>query len=212
MIPGIIALVVLGVIYWLPVRRWFATWGTTPDELTRQMAGDAIIADPTDTATQAVTVNAPPEAVWPWLVQLGYQRGGLYSYDWLDRLFKFLDRPSATRVMPEFQTLEVGDRIFLGARMSLTVAALDANRALVLANKTGDMEWVWQFGLYPVDACRTRLVSRGIEHMPATIGSWLSMRIMEPAAFIMTRKMLLTLKKRAEQLANAQIDLETAKA
>ena len=53
---------------------------------------------------QAVTVNAPPEDIWPWLVQIGYQRGGLYSYDWLDRLFGFLDRPSATRITPEFST------------------------------------------------------------------------------------------------------------
>jgi len=60
-----------------------------------------------------VTVDARPEHIWPWLVQMGYQRGGLYSYDWLDRLFGFLDRPSANRVLPEFQHLAVGDTIRL---------------------------------------------------------------------------------------------------
>ena len=75
------------------------------------MVGDGLIAGPTFVYTMATTVNAQPEHIWPWLVQMGYQRGGLYSYDWLDRLFGFLDRPSATRILPEFQQLAVGDRI-----------------------------------------------------------------------------------------------------
>jgi hypothetical protein len=84
------------------------------------MPGDALIPDPTDLSMQAVTVNAPPEDIWPWLVQIGYQRGGLYSYDWLDRLFGYLDRPSATRILPEFQRLAVGDEIH---RLFLIVAS-----------------------------------------------------------------------------------------
>jgi hypothetical protein len=78
-------------------------------------------APSTQTATHAVTVDAPPEDIWPWLVQIGNHRGGLYSYDWLDRLFGFLDRPSATRILPEFQQLAVGDTILLG-REELSVA------------------------------------------------------------------------------------------
>ena len=101
----------LAVVYWFPVRRWFSRWGTTPEELARVMPGDGLIPNPTEMSMQAVTVNAPPEDIWPWLVQIGYQRGGLYSYDWLDRLFGFLDRPSATRILPEFQQLAVGDKI-----------------------------------------------------------------------------------------------------
>ena len=89
MVPTILVILALLVLYWFTLRRWFARWGTTRDELTRVMAGDTGIADPTHSATQAVTVNAPPESIWPWLVQIGYQRGGLYSYDWLDRLFGF---------------------------------------------------------------------------------------------------------------------------
>lgn len=78
------------------------------------MPGDALMPNPTRTNTGAVTVNAPPGDIWPWLVQIGTRRGGLYSYDWLDRLFGFLDRPSATRILPEFQRLAVGDKISLG--------------------------------------------------------------------------------------------------
>jgi len=201
MVPTILVILALLVLYWFTLRRWFARWGTTRDELTRVMAGDTGIADPTHSATQAVTVNAPPESIWPWLVQIGYQRGGLYSYDWLDRLFGFLDRPSAERIIPEFQHLAVGDKIFLGTRVELTVKALELSRTLVLYNKAYGYEWVWQFGLYPLDDEQTRLVTRGTERFPNTVGAWLFMRIMEPASFVMTRRMLLGLKRRAERVS-----------
>jgi len=80
------------------------------------------------------------------------------------------------------------------------VAAFEPLRALVLSYKAHDFEWVWQFGLYPLDNNRTRLVTRGTERVPKTVGAWFFMRVMEPAAFIMTRRMLLGLKQRAETL------------
>jgi hypothetical protein len=136
---------------------------------------------------------------------MGYQRGGLYSIDWLDRLFRFLDRPSANRVLPEFQHLAVGDTIRLGPREALTVTALDPCRTLVLSYNAHDFEWVWQFGLYAIDENRMRLVSRGTERYKNTLGAWVFMRVMEPAAFIMTRRMLLGLKQRAEALRTARV-------
>jgi hypothetical protein len=193
-----IALVTLALLYWFPVRRWFGRWGTTPDERARVMPGDAVLVNPTHLATHAVTIEAPAEDIWPWLVQMGYGRGGLYSYDWLDRLFGILDRPSATQILPEFQHLAAGDKVLLGPREALTVLSLDPNRSLVLGYDAHDFEWVWQFGLYPVDEARTRLVSRGTERYANTIGTWLFMRVMEPAAFVMTRRMLIGVKQRAE--------------
>lgn len=176
-------------------------WGTTPEELARAMPGDALIPDPTEMSMQAVTVEARPEHIWPWLVQIGYQRGGLYSYDWLDRLFGFLDRPSATRILPEYQQLAVGDKVPWGRTgTELTVGVLEPRRALALSYQTGGFMWVWQFGLYPLDERRTRLVTRGTERVPGNPGWWLGMRVMEPAAFIMTRRMLLGVKQRAEAL------------
>jgi hypothetical protein len=163
------------------------------------MPGDALIPDPTNTATGAITVNAPPEDIWPWLVQMGTGRGGLYSYDWLDRLFGFLDRPSATRILPEFQHLAVGDKIPWG-RDELAVSVLEPLRALALSMDAHGMQWVWQFSLYPLDDQRTRLVDRGTERIPNTPLWWLGMRIMEPAAFIMTRRFMLGVKQRAEAL------------
>ena len=201
MVPLLLT-ILIAALYWFPLRRYFGRWGTTPDDLARVMPGDTFIVNPTHSATHAVTVDAPPDDIWPWLVQMGYQRGGLYSYDWLDRLFGILDRPSADRVLPDFQHLAVGDRILLGPgeKQKLTVAALEPFRALVLSYKEHGFEWVWQFGLYPLDNNRTRLVTRGTEHVPNTVGAWFFMRVMEPAAFVMTRRMLLGLKQRAEAL------------
>lgn len=112
-LPIAAGVLTLAGVYWFPIRRWFRSWGTTPDEVARAMPGDALITDPTHTETSAVTVNAPPGDIWPWLVQNGYQRAGLYSYDWLDRLSRFLDRPSATHILPEFQQLATGDKALL---------------------------------------------------------------------------------------------------
>ena len=204
MVPSLLVILAVAVLYWFPIRRWMSRWGTTPPELTRVMAGDSLLVEPTYSGTMAVTVNAPPEEIWPWLVQIGYQRGGLYSYDWLDRLFGYLDRPSADRILPEFQHLAVGDKIPLGQGPSWPVAVVENDRALVLdMTNMGAFDWVWQFGLYPVDEKRTRLVSRSCVR---TQRWWarLATYAIEPAGFIMTRRMLLGIKQRAEGLASAR--------
>ena len=170
------------------------------------MPGDALIPNATEMSMQAVTVNAPPEEIWPWLVQIGYQRGGLYSYDWLDRLFGYLDRPSADAILPQCQQLAVGDEIPIGRGQGFPVTAIEPYRALVLSGTGDGFAWLWEFGLYPLDERRTRLVSRNRVRVPRSVGSWLFMRVMEPAAFLMTRRMLLGLKQRAEALAAAQAD------
>jgi len=151
----------------------------------------------------AVTVHARPEHVWPWLVQMGYRRGGLYSYDWLDRLFGYLDRPSANRILPEYQHLAIGDEIPLGQGPSWPVAVLEPDRALVLDMRNlGDLDWVWQFGLYPIDETHTRLVSRSRVRARTALARLLTLAI-RPAGFLMTRRMLLGIRQRAEALASA---------
>jgi hypothetical protein len=196
--------VALAALYWFPMRRWFGRWGTTAADRARVMPGDAAVADPTYSATLAITVDAAPEQIWPWLVQMGYRRGGLYSYDWLDRLFGYLDGPSADAILPQFQQLAVGDEIPIGRGGGFPVTAIEPNRALVLGGTGEGVAWVWQFGLYPLDERRTRLVSRNQVRVPRTVGSWLLMRVIEPAAFLMTRRMLLGLASRAEALAGAR--------
>ena len=198
--PTFFAILTISVLYWFPIRRWMSRWGATPSDLTRVMAGDALLVNPMYSGTMAVIVDAAPEHIWPWLVQIGYQRGGLYSYDWLDRLFGFLDRSSATRILPEFQNLAVGDTIPLGQGPGWPVAVLEPNRTLVLDMRNqGAFDWVWQFGLYTVDRNRTQLVSRSCVR---TRSAWakLATHVIEPAGFLMTRRMLLGLKQRAEAL------------
>ena len=205
MLPTFLVIVTGVLLYWFPIRRWMSRWGTTPSDLTRVMAGDALLVNPTYSGTMAVTVNAAPEHVWPWLVQIGYQRGGLYSYDRLDRLFGYLDRPSATRILPEFQNLGVGDEIPLGRGPSWPVAAIERNRALVLDMRNlSAFDWIWQFGLYAIDENHTQLVSRSCVRT-RSVWARLVTYVIEPAGFLMTRRMLLGLKQRAEALRAASI-------
>jgi hypothetical protein len=196
----------VGALYWFLVRRWFVRWGTSAADRIRDMAGDAVVVDPTYSATLAIMIDARPEHIWPWLVQMGCQRGGLYSYDWLDRLFGYLDRPSANSVLPQFQQLTVGDEIPIGRGQGFPVTAIEPYRALVLSGTGDGFAWAWQFGLYPLDERRTQLVSRNRVRFAPTFGSWLFMRVIEPAAFLMTRRMLVGLKHRAETLTATQAD------
>jgi hypothetical protein len=207
MLPVFLVALTLLVLYWFPIRRRMNQWGATPSDLARAMAGDRLLPEWTYSGTTAVTIDARPEHIWPWLVQIGYQRGGLYSYDWLDRLFGYLDRPSATSILPEFQRLAAGDVIPLGQGPGWPVAVLERNRALVLDMRNlGGLDWVWQFGLYPVDETRTRLVSRS-RVRARTLWARLLTHAIEPAGFLMTRKMLLGLKERAETLRAQQAAL-----
>jgi len=200
MFPTLLVILAVAVLYWFPIRRWMSRWGATASDLARVMAGDGLLVDPTYSGTTVVVVDAAPEHIWPWLVQIGYQRGGLYSYDWLDRLVGYLDRPSATCILPQFQHLAAGDEIPLGRGPGWPVAILEPNRALVLDMRNlGAFDWVWQFGLYAMDEKRTRLVSRSRVRTRTTWARLFTYAI-EPAGFLMTRRMLLGLKWRAEAL------------
>ena len=203
MAPTLLVILALVLLYWFPIRRWMNGWGTTPADLARTMAGDSLLPEYRYSGTTSVIIEARPEHVWPWLVQMGYKRGGLYSYDWLDRLFGYLDRPSATRILPEFQHLEVGERIPMGIGPAWPVAVVDPNHALVLDMRNlGPIDWVWQFGIYAVGDNRTQLVSRSRVRARNVFARLMTHGI-EPAGFIMTRRMLLGLKERAEALRAA---------
>ena len=180
--------------------RWCRTWGATQAEITRTMLGDIQVTLPSYQATFGVTIDAAPAAIWPWLMQMGYRRGGLYSYDWLDRLFGYLDAPSAERILPQWQLLAVGDEIPIGRGGGFPVKAIEPYRSLVLGGFARDVEWSWEFELTPQTDRRTRLVSRNRVWMRRTLRSMLMMLAIEPAAFLMTRKMLLGIKRRAESL------------
>jgi hypothetical protein len=175
-------------------------WGATKPEVGSSLPGDDRVSRPNYVSTRAVTIHAPASDVWPWLVQMGYHRGGLYSYDWLDRLFGYLDRPSADEVLPEHQALQVGDTVPLGKGPAWPVVQLEPERTLVLEPIAGVVTWA--FSLVPVDPGTTRLVTRVRLHVPRTTKDRVMMTAMDPAAFFMTRRMLLGIKRRAEALAH----------
>jgi hypothetical protein len=182
------------------MSRWCQTWIATDSERRRTMLGDTYVTLPGHQATLGVTIDTTPAAIWPWLLQMGYQRGGLYSYDWLDRLFGYLDRPSADRILPKWQRLAVGDTIPVGRGRAFPVRAIEPNRSLVLGGYDRDVEWSWELALTPQANGSTRLVSRNRIWTRRTFRSSLMMLLMKPAALLMTRKMLLGIKQRAEAM------------
>ncbi|MBZ5558650.1 MAG: DUF6064 family protein [Acidobacteriia bacterium] len=183
------------------LARTLRDWGAARADVARAMRGDGAVEHPNYSMTLGIDIRARPDHVWPWLVQMGYRRGGLYSYDWLDRLFGYLDRPSADRILPEFQTLKPGDVIPIGRATAFPVRTVEPPLALVLAGEETGFAWSWELGLVPIGPDRTRLVSRNRGRMPATLGWTLFRCVLEPAAFIMTRRMLIGLRQRAEALA-----------
>lgn len=187
--------------YVFVIRPWHVRWGATDDEVVRTMPGDDVVPQPLHVSTRAVTVRARPEDIWPWLVQMGYQQGGLHSSAWLDYFFGFLGRPGAERVSPEHQHLEAGDVIPLGRGTSLPVHAIEPNRSLVLAPYGADYDITWAFALYPLDEQHTRLVSRVCANIYVTPTSLPTILAIDSAAFILVRSTLLGIKRRAETLA-----------
>jgi hypothetical protein len=188
--------------YPLFFRRRCLTWGARPDEVARKLPGDELLADAGIVSTRAITIDAPPAAVWPWLVQMGSGRGGVYTYDWIENLFG-LDMHSTRQILPQFQDVKVGDEFPLGpGRPAMRVVVCDPERTFTI--RFADGNWVWIFALFAEDG-QTRLISRN--RVAATGGRparLLSMLVMEPGSLVMERKMLLGIKQRAENLAREQ--------
>ena len=181
------------------LREWVLTWGATPEETAAPLPGDELLDAADIVATRAITIDAAPSAIWPWLVQMGPGRAGAYTYDWIENLFG-LNMHSADRIHPEWQDLKVGDVLRSGGdRPGMRVEILEPER--VLANRSEAGDWVWIFALLPVDDS-TRLISRNrIAMKGAAAGQRLGMLVMEPGSLVMERKMLRAIKERAERLA-----------
>jgi hypothetical protein len=195
-VPGLlvgvaIALVVVAA-YVTWIGPWQRRWNATDEEVARTMPGDGLLPEGSST-TRAITVGAPPERIWPWLVQLGYGRGGWYSYDWIDND----GQPSADRIVDELQHLAVGDRILMVPDLGPEVRAMEVDRYLLSGDAEGG---VWCLALYPQDDGSTRLVSRWTLDWPLTWASAFWILISDPGAFVMERKMLRGIKERAERL------------
>ena len=182
-------------------RPWVLNWGATAAETARRMPGDEILPDAALQTTRVVTIDATPDCVWPWLVQMGPRpRAGVYTYDWIERLLG-IDIENSGRILPAYQHLEPGEFFALNTKGSgLRVREVRPGRALVLQWEPARSTWA--FGLYPEDG-RTRLVSRN--RLPGSGPLfWLGMVLfMEPGSLVMERKMLQGVKERAERLARS---------
>ena len=173
------------------------TWGANPHEATRRLPGDELLEDADGIATRAITIDAPPAAVWPWIAQMGpAPRGGAYTYDWIENLLG-LNMHSVDRVLPEFQHPQVGDGFGYGPN-KMSFKRVEPHH--VLAVQSADGNWVWTFVVEGKDESKTRLISRNRFRLPR-LRDKIGMIPMEPASLVMERKMLYGIKQRAERLA-----------
>jgi hypothetical protein len=191
-------------------RLRLRNWGALPIERSLALPGDELIPEPADAITRGVSIEAPPSEVWQWLVQIGQDRGGMYSYDWLENLLG-LRIHSAREIRDDWQDLQAGDRItlvrpgWLGLKKgySLPVERIDQGRAIVLLQAPPEHPWeaVWSFHVLSAGPERCRLISRSREAIKPGVGPAIGRIVgqaMDPITLLMTRKMLLTIKKRAE--------------
>ncbi len=195
-------------------RHRFLRWGASGAEAAMPLPGDDVVDHPRTTSTRAIEIAADAEDVWPWLAQMGQGRGGLYSYEWLENLAG-CRMVNADEVIPELQDVRVGDQIRLvppGYQVDLAfdVAIVDPNRALVLrAPGTREEAFAkglaypsWAFVIRPVEPGRVRLVVRWrSDFRPSPMGYLMSKYGIEPVHFVMERKMLKGIKRRAERWA-----------
>lgn len=149
-------------LYGLAVRPWMLNWGATAEERRRPLPGDDALPDASYVTTRAVTIRAPSEAVWPWLVQMGQDRAGFYTHNWVERLLRS-GIPDISEIRPEWQHLEVGDlvrtnRDIGGKPMGWPVIAVDPGRSLVVSSRSMP-SGTYAFVIEPVDG-GTRLIVR----------------------------------------------------
>jgi hypothetical protein len=194
--------------------RPFRSWGTSPEQSARALPGDELLPDASGGETRTITIEAPPASVWPWLVQMGYGRGGWYSFDAMDT------GASSNAILPEFQSLAEGDVVPANADTGLIVRRLDPGHALVLYIDSGmtgeqsrqkspmDMSATWAFVLDELPDNRTQLVERIRFQFGETDKPWLrhTLPMMGFGAFMVLRKQLEGIKQRAEQTQEPVLD------
>jgi hypothetical protein len=208
-------------VYLLIVRPWHTSWGATDEDVCKRLPGDELVPHPALKSTRAITIRAPAEEVWRWLVQLGHDRGGFYSYDRLENLAG-ADIHNVDWIVPQMQHLKVGDFVPMapvewGVPMGgFTVVAIEPERAVVwrqgwpddiekLSPLEAESRGTWAFVLEEVDEGTTRLLLRERSGLkPRMRDMLLNYLFIERQHFIMERRMLLGIKERAERAQAAR--------
>ena len=187
------------------VRPWIMQLGTTDQEVSALMPGDGLVLNPNMKYTQAITINAPREIVWAYLVQVGYQRAGWYNWDFINRMadpnyFYEGDR-SANRIIPELQQLREGDKLFLTPQLGMDVEKLQPNETLILTGRDNERYLVvWTYWLQDLGNDNTRLLVRWTSNQNEGPGlKVFNFLIIEPGgAGIQQSQMLQGIKARAQ--------------
>jgi hypothetical protein len=195
-------------LYPLVLRRIHSIWGAELDEVARPLAGDNLVPKPMLSYTRAITIHAPAKEIFPWLLQIGQGRGGFYSYEWLENLFK-IDIHNANQIIPELQNLKVGDVIRMTPEPvpSYVVDGILPDEALVLRFNTQDSDttqgsWVFCLEEKPL---ASRLIIRSRLSYEDNWQNFILWRlIVEPIHFIMEERMLRGIKERAEDVITFQ--------
>lgn len=213
----LIAVAIAAVLYIFILRPWHMHWGATSAEVHETLPGDSLVPTPIFSTTRSITIKAPADVVWQWVVQIGYKRAGFYNYDFINNLFGQADyvdgHKSANRIVPELQNLQIGETLYLHSKASFKVQTIEPDQALVLLNradiKTGQpfelggtipAEYInssWVFYLKSVDSTTTRLISRQRYDFHSRMLGVVLYGI-EPGAFLQERAMLKGIKFRAE--------------
>jgi hypothetical protein len=185
------------------VKPWHLQWGATAEEVAQPMPGDEIVENPVLTATRAITIQAKPSEVWPWLLQMGYGRAGFYSYDFIDNS----RRHSAERIVPELQFLKVADSIPTSPNQGFIVKKIEPDRLLLMTMHDRKTDLSVAVMLNELDDGSTRMIVRLRLQYRWSVRRSLYFQLFEPGDFVMMRKMMLGIKRRAEALDEARREL-----
>ena len=196
----LVGLVVLVISVIAALTPWMDRWGATDAEIAATYPGDELLPEPASFVNRAITIQAPPEAIYPWIVQLDARKGGWYSYTWLESLIR-CPMVNADRIHEEWQDLKVGDEVHMcpndPAPPPYIVAQIHPDQAIVMGHQENG-QWVdlYQFVIVPQSDGTSRLILR--TRTNAVGGFW---TVAHSGFFIMERGLLYGVKERAEQLA-----------
>ncbi|SNS65879.1 hypothetical protein SAMN06309944_1195 [Micrococcales bacterium KH10] len=188
----------------IALRSWSGRWGTDVLEEGGYLPGDEFLGRADHQTTRAIEIRTAPARIWPWLAQLGYGRGGFYSYDWLENLVG-MNLHSAEHIEARWQDLNVGDHIALADGALLEVVALQPESHLVLRGGSSDVpgtvpfDFTWAFVLRQTSDARTRLIVRE-RYTYHRAAAPLMVEPVSMVSFLMSTKMLRGIKERAESV------------
>lgn len=197
------SLIAVCVIFRPLLRTWYSRWGTTKAELTMDLPGDEQITHRRGGYTQAISIKASTASVWPWLVQVGQDKGGFYSYELLENMVG-CNIHNADRILPDCQDIKAGDALVMHPKApTVPVLLVETDKALVYGGKMDEYTAnVWTFLLHEEDS-NTRLVTRWMFDYQPKLANRIGFNwLLEPIAAVMQRKMLLGIKKRAEGMCD----------